>query len=66
MAKPRKVQEPAAPYTTAKPEKKKVRPTAPAPKAEAGNVRYLDDATAEKLTDKIFAERNNLLRKLAQ
>ncbi|MEO6569027.1 MAG: hypothetical protein ABIO94_09725 [Opitutaceae bacterium] len=64
MAKPRKVQEPAVPYTASP--KKAVRTTAPARKADAGNVRYLDDATAEKLTDKIFAQRKNLLRKLAQ
>lgn len=64
MAKPRKVEEPAAPYLTTP--KRAARPAAPAPKTEVAGVRYLDDATAQKLTDKIFAERKNLLRKLAQ
>lgn len=64
MPKPRKVEESATPYTASP--KKAVRATASAPKADAENVRYLDDATAENLTDKIFAQRKNLLRKPAQ
>ena len=64
MAKPRKVQEPAASYSARS--KQKVRGDAVGQKADVGNVRYLDDASAQKLTDKIFAERKNLLRKLAQ
>lgn len=64
MAKPRKVQEPAAPYAATP--KQSTRSTAPVEKTGVGKVRYLDDATAQKLTDKIFEERKNLLRKLAQ
>lgn len=62
MAKPRKVQEPATPYT-AKP-KKPVEPV----RAKTGGapVRTLDEAEARKLADKIFTERKDLLRRLAQ
>jgi hypothetical protein len=64
MAKPRKVQEPAGTYS-AKPPAKRA-PAAPAPKTAVHQVRDLDDATAQKLADKIFSERKELLRKLAQ
>jgi hypothetical protein len=62
MAKPRKVQEPAGTYTA----KKRVPKASSAPKTAAPQVRDLDDATAQKLADKIFSERKGLLRKLAQ
>jgi hypothetical protein len=64
MAKPRKVQEPAGTYTARTPAKRA--PAAPASKTASPHVRDLDDATAEKLADKIFSERKELLRKLAQ
>jgi hypothetical protein len=55
MAKSRKVGESAASYDAK-----------PAPKTAAPAVRVLDEKTAKKLADKIFAERKDLLRKLAQ
>jgi hypothetical protein len=64
MAKPRKVGEPAGTYA-AKPPAKRA-PAAPAQKMAAHQVRDLDDATAQRLADKIFSERKDLLRKLAQ
>ena len=64
MAKPRKVQEPAGTYAAA-PKKSRKKASA-APKTDESGVRYLDDATARKLTDRIFSERKNLLHKLAQ
>jgi hypothetical protein len=64
MAKPRKVGEPAGTYA-AKPPAKRA-PAASAKKVAALHGRDLDDATAQKLADKIFSERKELLRKLAQ
>jgi hypothetical protein len=64
MAKPRKVQEPAGTYA-AKPPAKRA-PAAPAQKTASPHVRDLDDATVQKLADKIFSERKDLLHKLAQ
>jgi hypothetical protein len=64
MAKPRKVQEPAGTYA-AKPPAKQAR-VASAQKTAAPQVRDLDDATAQRLADKIFSERKDFLRKLAQ
>jgi hypothetical protein len=64
MAKPRKVGEPSSTYTAKTPAKQA--PAAPAQKTAAPQVRDLDDATAQKLADKIFSERKDLLRKLAQ
>jgi hypothetical protein len=64
MAKPRKVGEPAGTYA-AKPPAKRA-PAAAVSKAAAPHGRDLDDATAQKLADKIFAERKDLLHKLAQ
>jgi hypothetical protein len=62
MAKPRKVGEPAGTYAAKPPAKR-----APAaPTTPTHQVRDLDDATAQKLADKIFSERKDLLRKLAQ
>jgi len=62
MAKPRKVQEPTTPYT-AKPKE----PVEPA-QAKIGGpaIRMLDEAEARKLADKVFTERKDLLRRLAQ
>ena len=57
--KPHKVEEAATPYTARKPVK-----AAPAPTKSA--VRPADDATFKKIADKIFAERKELLHKLAQ
>lgn len=60
MAKPHKVEEPAAPYLTAK---------KPAPQASAPaqpSVRYARPEDVRKVADKIFAERKELFRKLAQ
>jgi hypothetical protein len=59
MAKPRKVGEPAGTYAAKPPAKQ-------APAAPAQKIRDLGDATAQKLADKIFSERKDLLRKLAQ
>jgi hypothetical protein len=64
MAKPRKVQEPAGTDTAKTPAKQA--PAAPAQKTAAHQVHDLDDVTAQKLADKIFSERKDLLRKLAQ
>jgi hypothetical protein len=61
MAKQRKVGEPAGTYTAKTPAK-----PASAAKAATPQGRDLDDATAQKLADKIFSERKDLLRKLAQ
>ncbi|MEO7413962.1 MAG: hypothetical protein ABIZ81_11465 [Opitutaceae bacterium] len=61
MAKPRKVEEPGAPYHTA--------PKLPAPKAPGPvqpAVRYARPEDVQKAADKIFAERKELFRKLAQ
>jgi hypothetical protein len=60
MAKPRKVEEPAAKY--AAPAKS---PAKPAPSSATG-VRYARSEDVAKIADKIFAERKELLRKLAQ
>lgn len=67
MAKPRKVQEPAAPYGA--PPKKPVRPPAPTSKAKAEAapaIRYADDTTFRKAADKVFKTHDELFRKLAQ
>ena len=56
--KPHKVQEATAPYTAKKPVKAAV-----APKTSAASA---DDAAFKRATDKIFTERKELLRKLAQ
>lgn len=61
MAKPRKVQEPAGIYTATP--KSPARPAAPAAKA---GVRYATPEQVKKAADKIFAERHDLLRRLAQ
>ena len=55
--KPHKVEEAATPYTTKKPVKAEPAPAQPRPS---------DDAAFQRITDKIFAERKELLRKLAQ
>ena len=60
MAKPHKVEESAAPYTAAKPPA----PKAPVPVQPA--VRYARPEDMQKVADKIFAERKELFRKLAQ
>ena len=60
MAKPRKVEEPAAPYLASK----QPAPKAPAPAQPA--VRYARPEDVQKVADKIFAERKELFRKLAQ
>lgn len=62
MAKPHKVQEPAAAYDTTKPPAQKT----PATPAGTPNVRHIDEATARALAEKIFPERKKLLNKLAQ
>jgi hypothetical protein len=58
--KPAKVGESVAPYAARKPGKR----GAPTP-TEPG-LRQVDDAAFQKVADKIFAERKELLRKLAQ
>jgi hypothetical protein len=61
MAKPHKVEEPAGSYTAS--------PKKPAPKAPAAaqpSVRYARSEDVRKVADKIFAERKELFRKLAQ
>jgi hypothetical protein len=59
--KPSKVQETVTPYGAKKPAK-----AAPASKTAASGMRYVDDVAFKRVTDKIFAERKELLRKLAQ
>jgi hypothetical protein len=63
MAKPRKVEESAVPYLTAKPAASKVSTTK---KADAPTIRYADDATFRKAADKVFKTHDELFRKLAQ
>lgn len=58
---PAKVAEPAAPYTATPPAAQ-----APAAAPEAVGVRYADDTTFRKAMDKVFKERADLLRRLAQ
>jgi hypothetical protein len=60
MSKSHKVEEPAPPYLTAK----KPAPKAPAPVQPS--VRYARPEDVRKVADKIFAERKELFRKLAQ
>lgn len=55
--KPAKIEEPATPYPGKKPAK------AVAVGAESHET---DDATFKRISEKIFAERKDLLRKLAQ
>ncbi len=62
MPKPRKVEEPAAPYGTAP----KPAGNAAAPSPAQSSVRYASAAEVKKAADKIFAERKELFRKLAQ
>lgn len=60
MAKPRKVEEPAATYSAKKPaEKVPVAPVQP-------TIRYADDATFRKAAAKVFKTHDELFRKLAQ
>lgn len=59
--KPSKVSEPQAPYAAKKPAKGES-----APKTEAGGVRYIDDATFQKASAKVFKTHAELFRKLAQ
>lgn len=62
MAKPRKVEEPAAAYTASAKQ-----PVKPAPTVPAGSgTRYARSEDVRKVADKIFAERKELFRKLAQ
>lgn len=66
--KPRKVEEPAAPYT-AKP--LSARPASSQSSQASLNpaspeARTLDNATFRKAMDRVFTERKELLRKLAQ
>ena len=63
MPKPHKVEEPAAPYVAARPP---AHPTAPKPAAVQPAVRYARPEDVQKVADKIFAERKELFRKLAQ
>lgn len=60
MAKPHKVEEPAAPYVAVK------QPVPKAPGAVQPAVRYARPEDVRKVADKIFAERKELFRKLAQ
>ncbi len=60
--KPRKVEETQAPYAPAKATK----PATPAANAAASGVRYMDDASFKKASDKVFKVHNELFRKLAQ
>jgi hypothetical protein len=65
MAKPRKVEEPAGTYSNPKKRTKKSSAPTSVPAGKSG-VRYLDEKTASRIADKIFAERKDLLRRLAQ
>ncbi len=60
--KPHKVGEPKATYAAKKPAQAAV----PAPKPESTGVRYMDDATFKKASDKVFKVHDELFRKLAQ
>lgn len=55
--KPHKIEEPKAAYPAKKPVKAASAPAGP---------RQVDDAAFKRITDKIFTERKDLLRKLAQ
>ena len=59
--KPLMVGEAAAPYATKKPAKRKS-----APKGDEPDRRRADDAAFKQVADKVFFERKELLRKLAQ
>jgi hypothetical protein len=59
--KPDKVEEPTAPYAA---QKAVAQPAGGNSPAQA--VKPADDAAFERVADKIFAERKELLRKLAQ
>ena len=61
---PSKLEEPAAAYTATPPAVKAA--TAPARTAAAFQPRHVDDATFRKAMDKVFTERKDLLRRLAQ
>lgn len=65
MAKPRKVQEPAAAYSSA-PKKKGQAKTSAASKPQDHQVRYIDVETARKFTEQILDKHHELFRKLAQ
>lgn len=58
--KPHKVEETTTPYAAKKPAK-----AAPAP-VQANQVRYIDRATARRLTKDILDKHSELFRKLAQ
>jgi hypothetical protein len=60
VSKPRKVEEPQAPYSAKKPAK------AAASKTAASGVRYMNDAAFKKASDKVFKTHPELFRKLAQ
>ena len=60
--KPSKVNEPRAHYAA----KKAAAGVAPASKIEDGGVRYVDDATFQKASAKVFKTHAELFRKLAQ
>jgi len=62
MAKPHKVEEPAGAYAAAK--KQPPKPSADVMTESA--VRYARSEDVRKVADKIFAERKELFRKLAQ
>ncbi len=65
MAKPHKVEEPAASYGITP--KKSARAVAPAKKTSATRaIRYVDDAAFRKAADKVFKTHDELFRKLAQ
>ncbi len=61
--KPRKVEEPQAPYAAKKPAKAVA---ASAPVDQAPPIRYVDREAARKLTKDILDKRTDLFRKLAQ
>jgi hypothetical protein len=65
MAKPRKIQEPAATYAaTPKPP---ARPAAPAANTgQTPGIRYAEPAAFRKAADKVFKSHRELFRKLAQ
>jgi hypothetical protein len=63
---PAKVAEPAAPYTATPPAAPAPAVPAPARPEADFQPRYADDATFRKAMDKVFRERKDLLRRLAQ
>jgi hypothetical protein len=64
MAKPRKVEEPAGTYSASS--KQPAKPAANQSSSAERTIRYARSEDVQKVAEKIFAERKDLFRKLAQ